>query len=162
MYAPASVQLKGEGTESCNSPFTFRQQRKQFPPYKNPHHQKHQNKHTWNTTGDSIVFFCSLTSISRVPFLVSLKYLIVFKYAFSSFITWAPDVLKSLVRAIYFDKSPPRKVQDHSELCTSLSHIEYAYKFIWYQWCACKSTCFHGRSEHRNTKFWNKLLWNHI
>lgn len=35
-------------------------------------------------------------------------------------------VLESLVTAISFDKSPP-KVQDHSELCTSLGHTEHTY-----------------------------------
>lgn len=53
----------------------------------------------------------------------------VFKYAFSCFIAWAPDILESLVTALYFDKATT-KAQDHSEVCTTPGHPAHTYKFI--------------------------------
>lgn len=52
-----------------------------------------------------------------------------FKYAFSSFISFAPDILESLVTALYFDQAPT-KAQDHSEDCTTPGHTGHTYKFI--------------------------------
>lgn len=65
----------------------------------------------------------------------------VFKYAFSSFIAWVPDILESLVTAMYFDKAST-KAQDHSELCTTPGHAGHTYKLTGHQKVHAKAPGF--------------------